>query len=115
MSARAMAESLAVSFLLTLLLEELFALAWGVRKKKELLLVGAVNLMTNPAVVLLHMLFADRLGAYRLVFVAALELCAIAAEAYCYKSFSAVRRPVLFAVSANAFSYFSGVALQLVL
>ena len=45
---------LAVSLLLTLLFEELFALAWGLRGKRELGLVALVNVLTNPPVVLLY-------------------------------------------------------------
>ena len=45
---------LAVSLLLTLLLEEGFALLWGLRGRRELTLVALVNCLTNPTVVLLY-------------------------------------------------------------
>ncbi len=47
---------LALSLGLTLLLEGTFVLVWGVRGR-DLLLVLLANVLTNPAVVLLHKLF----------------------------------------------------------
>ena len=49
-----MLTNLAISLLLTLLLEELFALAWGLRGRWELTMVALMNCLTNPVVVLLH-------------------------------------------------------------
>jgi len=45
---------LAVSLLLTLALEEGFALLWGLRGRRELGLVALMNCLTNPPVVLLY-------------------------------------------------------------
>ena len=45
---------LAVSLALTLVLEEGFALAWGLRGRRELGLAALVNCLTNPPVVLLY-------------------------------------------------------------
>ena len=47
-----MLRSLAVSLGLTVLLEEGFALCWGLRGRRELTVVALVNALTNPAVVL---------------------------------------------------------------
>ena len=44
---------LAGSLALTLVLEELFALLWGLRGRRELTVVALVNVLTNPPVVLL--------------------------------------------------------------
>ena len=44
---------LGVSLTLTVVLEEGFALAWGLRGRRELALVALVNLLTNPPAVLL--------------------------------------------------------------
>ena len=44
---------LAGSLALTLVLEELFALLWGLRGRRELTVVALVNILTNPPVVLL--------------------------------------------------------------
>ena len=45
---------LAGSLALTLVLEELFALLWGLRGRRELTVVALVNVLTNPPVVLLY-------------------------------------------------------------
>ncbi len=91
---------------LTISLEGAVALVWGLRRRNLLLLV-LVNVLTNPAAVLLHALFPG--GAVT----AALELGAVAAEGACYKRLGrAVRRPWLFSLSANAFSFCLGLVLD---
>ena len=49
-----MLKILAVSLALTLAFEEGFALAWGLRGRRELGLVALINCLTNPPVVLLY-------------------------------------------------------------
>jgi O-antigen/teichoic acid export membrane protein len=103
-----MLESLAVSLLLTLLLEDLLALLWGVKDKRDWLLVLLVNLVTNPVVVTLHHLFG---GGVPLT--AVLELSAVLAEALAYRKWGRGTRPAfLFSLCANCFSYFGGLALS---
>ena len=111
-----MLEALAVSLVLTLALEELFALAWGVRGRRELLLVALVNCLTNPPVVLLHAALTGPWPQYRLLTTAALEVAAVFTEWRCYRAFSRqLRRPLLFALAVNAFSYGAGWVAQHVL
>ena len=43
--------SMGVSLTVTLILELVFAWTWKIRERRELMLVAAANLMTNPAVV----------------------------------------------------------------
>lgn len=89
---------------LTLMLEGAVALVWGLRHRNLLLLV-LVNVLTNPAAVLLHALFPGP------AVTAALELGVVALEGICYKKLgSAVRRPWLFSLCANAFSFCLGLA-----
>ena len=98
---------LAVSLLLTLLFEELFALAWGLRGKRELGLVALVNVLTNPPVVLLCTLFPSPL------LTAAMELAAVGVEGLVYRTCADwLRRPFLFSLAINAFSYFAGLLLN---
>lgn len=108
-----MLTALAVSLALTLALEELFALAWGLRGRRELALVALANCLTNPPVVLLH---ATATALWRwpaLPVTAALEAAAVLTEWRCYRAFSdQLRRPLLFALAANAFSYGMGWAMQ---
>ena len=72
--------SLLISLLLTLMLELLFALIWGIRKK-GLVLVILMNILTNPAVVLLHFFCTFFLGWTGFFPVLLLEMAAIVAEA----------------------------------
>ena len=98
---------LAVSLLLTLLFEELFALAWGLRGKRELGLAALVNVLTNPPVVLLCTLFPSPL------LTAAMELAAVGVEGLVYRTCADwLRRPFLFSLAINAFSYFAGLLLN---
>ena len=52
-----MLRSLALSLGLTLLLEIPAALILGLRRKEDILLVGLVNILTNPIIVLILNLF----------------------------------------------------------
>lgn len=100
---------MAKALLLTLTFELLFALVWGVRKDR-LLLVVLMNIMTNPAVNLLHYLAVYLLGWPAFWVIPVLELAAVIAEGFCCKG--VIRRPWLFAVLINAFSYSMGALIQ---
>lgn len=95
-----------LSLLWTLVLEGIVALAWGLRGR-DLLLLTLVNVLTNPAVVLLHALFPAK-GV-----TAALELGAVAVEGLCYARMgAAIRRPWLFSLAANTFSFCMGLGID---
>ncbi len=101
-----------ISLSLTLLAELLFALIWGIRKK-DLLLVGLVNLLTNPLVVLVHGLL---LPCGFLVHTLLPELWAMGTEAAIYhRKKNRIPYPVLFGILANALSYSTGFLLQLII
>ena len=102
-------ESLAVSLALTLTLEILLALLCRVRGWHNLLLVALVNLMTNPPVVLTHnLLLLDAPIAFTII----LEAVVVALEGLCYKLCGkGIKRPYLFSLGANAFSYTAGLVL----
>lgn len=105
---------LAVSLALTLVFEEGFALLWGLRGRRELGLVALVNVLTNPAVVLLY---HTATGLWRwspLPVTLVLETAAVAVEWRCYRAFSEqLRRPLLFALLANLLSYGAGCVINL--
>jgi hypothetical protein len=104
-----MLRTLAVSLLLTLLLEGLFALLWGLKTKRDWLLLLLVNVVTNPIVVTVSCLWG---GGVPLT--AALELSAVLGEALAYRKWGRDTRPaLLFSLCANCFSYFSGLALNI--
>ena len=101
--------SLTLSLLLTLAFEGLFALAWGLRGWREWAVVALVNLLTNPAVVLLYHLSTVLWGLNPVWVTAVLECTAIAVEWQCYKNCSRqLKRPFLFALLANVISYSIG-------
>lgn len=103
--------ALAVSLLLTLLLEGLFGLIWGVKGKRDWLLLLAVNVVTNPIVVTLHYCVSSFWG-----FTLFLELAAVAAEWLAYRRWGRTTSPaLLFSLCANCFSYFSGVIINILM
>ena len=109
-----MLKILAVSLALTLVFEEGFALAWGLRGRRELGLVALMNCLTNPPLVLLYYtatgLWHWNAAAVTLV----LEAAAVLAEWRCCRAYSEqVKRPFLFALFINLFSYGAGCVINL--
>lgn len=101
-------EMFAVSLLLTLILELPIAYCFGIRGRKGIALVILVNILTNPAAVLLC-----RLGAPQL----AVELGVAAVEAAVYLWFShdegwKIPHPIWMAVVCNMVSWLTGMLLQ---
>lgn len=100
-----------ISLGLTLVLELIFALICMVRNKKDLLLVCLVNVITNPVVVFFYYLTFGKGGS--LLVLAVLEVLAVVIEALFYKSYGEkISRPILFAIGANAFSFFIGKVIE---
>lgn len=94
---------------LTLLLELTLALLWKI-PRRDLSLVALVNLLTNPLVVLSHGLLA---GHSALLHTVLPEFGAVAAEATIYRCMdNRIRRPILFAIAANLFSFTAGMLLR---
>ena len=105
---------LAVSLLLTLIFEEGFALVWGLRGRRELGLVALVNCLTNPPVVLLYYTATGLWHWNAIPVTLALEAAAVIVEWRCYRAFSEqVKRPFLFALLINLFSYGAGCVINL--
>ena len=102
--------SLIVSLFLTLVSELLFALVWGLRS--ELWTVVRMNVLTNPAVVATHFLITRFTLLPELPCIVILEVLVVAAEAHLCRN--TVRRPWLFALCINLFSYGVGLLLQLI-
>ena len=96
-----MLEIFALSLGLTLLLELPIAYFWGLRQR-ELLVVFAANLMTNPLAVALHLTGIPQLP---------IEIGVVLAEGFAYsKHFE--KRPWLLGIVSNALSWGIGLALQ---
>ena len=98
---------LAVSLGLTVSLELLFALACGMRGRRVLGTVALVNCLTNPPVVLLSVL-AEGWGLPPVAVRLPLEAAAVLAEGAIYCGARSARRPYLFSIGANVFSYCVG-------
>lgn len=110
--AAVLAQSLAVSLLLTLALEELFALVWGLRGR-DLKLVLLMNLLTNPLAVSAHFALCRLWGLPEIPVVPVIEGLVVLTEGACCRSLGEkIRHPWVFALAVNLFSYGIGVLLQ---
>lgn len=104
-----------ISLMLTIAIELAAALLFGMRMRKNMLLVVLVNVFTNPPAVLCNWLCRLYLPDYHRVAVQlAIEAVVIAAEALIYSVFARdeqwrIRRPVLFSLTANGCSWLLGV------
>ncbi len=97
---------LILSLLCSLLITEIVECTFACLLKKRgttLVLVGLVNLITNPAVVLLHFLFG---GGW--VLTVLMEIAAVAVEGGFYLYSGLLDRPFLFSLAANSLSFFMG-------
>lgn len=100
--------ALGMSLFLTLLLEGVFGLIWGIKGRRDWLLLLLVNVVTNPIVVTLHYCVSS-FWAFTLV----LEAAAVVAEWLAYRKWGKTVRPaLLFSLCANCFSYFSGLLIN---
>ena len=103
-----MLKSLAISLVLTLILESIYGLIWNIKRRRDWLRLLLANLVTNPIVVSLY----HTISSYW-PFVALLEVCAVLAEWLAYRRWSESIRPAfLFALCANGFSFFGGMLLN---
>ncbi len=100
--------ALGISLGLTLLFEGAFALVWGLRSR-DLMLCALVNLLTNPPLVFLVLSWRHFGPTPAWLPVPVLEAMAVWVEGYFYRrDGEQVRRPYLFSLCANAFSYTMG-------
>ncbi len=110
--------SMLASLLLTIILELAFALIWGVRQKRDLIVNVLCNTLTNPVVscIYYYCYFVLGLsGAGRVVALILLEISAVLTEWLIYKKKTDINRPMLFSLGANGFSYFTGLLISLIM
>ena len=101
-----MLTTFALSLGLTLVFELTFALLWGLRRR-DLLLCALVNVLTNPVVVLLYLLFPHPAAT------AAWECMAAAVEGWYYRRYGQnIRAPRLFSVLCNGISFSLGLVIN---
>lgn len=105
-----LAQGLVISLLLTLILELGYALFWGIRDKHDLRLAVLVNVLTNPVVVFtVYFVRFRRLHVHYGWVTLIMEVLAVVTEALLYRKHArTIRRPWLFSLSANAFSFAMG-------
>jgi hypothetical protein len=109
-------QSLGLSLLLTLILEVCFALLYRIHDKRDLGLLILVNILTNPLVVMSYYLVIHYSHLNRIAVVVVLELLAILTEGYYYRTYGKTfRRPMLFALYVNLFSFCIGQLLNILL
>ena len=100
---------------ITELFELLFAVVRGYRRGRELLLVAAVNLLTNPAVVAAYGALQKGDALYDCAILSLLECAAVAVEGTCYGLCSSeIKRPFLFSLCANAISFAAGIVISMI-
>ncbi|MFB0921651.1 MAG: hypothetical protein QMB62_12365, partial [Oscillospiraceae bacterium] len=91
--------TLLISLGLTIVLELIFAYSFKIRGKSELILVVVVNVITNPAVVLLNNLLQRRTELPRVTVVLILEAAAVLVEGLYYKRYAkTIKKPLLFSL-----------------
>ena len=104
-----------ISLMLTMAIELAIALLFGMRMRKNMLLVVLVNVFTNPPAVLCNWLCCLYLPDYhRAAVQLAIEAVVVTVEALIYSAFARdeqwrIRRPVLFSFTANGCSWLLGV------
>lgn len=110
--------SMGYALLLTVLLEGLFGVIWGVRGGRNYIIMLLANVMTNPLVNVIHSFFAYelRLGGVAMTLITAmLEIAAVIAEWLVYKSRADIKKPFLFSLCANGFSFLCGIIINIFL
>lgn len=106
-----------ISLALTLVTELAIAFLFGLRTRKNLLLVVLVNVLTNPPAVLCNWLCRLYLPYYNRVPVQlVIEAAVVIVEAFVYCCFARdeqrqIKRPVLLAFTANGCSWLLGVVI----
>lgn len=112
----AIIKSMGIALLLTILLEGLFGVIWGVKGGRNYIIMLLANLLTNPLVNVIHIYFAYELrldGFIIIIITALLEITAVIAEWLVYKSRTDIKKPFLFSLCANGFSFLCGILINL--
>ncbi|MCL2323385.1 MAG: hypothetical protein FWC47_14935 [Oscillospiraceae bacterium] len=105
--------ALAISLILTEVFEIGFFFLIGKRNKKDMMLLVLVNVLTNPAVVLIYWMVFLYTDWNTVVTKILLEVSVVLIEGYYYKKFGQdFKHPFIFSAAANGFSYGMGVLLN---
>ena len=105
---------LVLALLLTEAIEVPVAVLFGMRGK-DLLIVLLANVMTNPLVNALLLLGVSVTDLPYVPMLAALEIAAVAAEWFVYRSLTDAKRPFLISLAANAASFGAGLLITIII
>ena len=97
---------LLLSLVLTIVIEVVCSILIGIRKKKDVLLVVLVNMVTNPAVVFTYY-FLSLITLWNLWCIkVVLEILAVVCEALYYKRYGIdMKHPIGYAILLNGISF----------
>lgn len=102
----AILESMARALALTVIFESAFAFMCRVRERRNYLVLFLVNLLTNPFVNAFYRIAVDKTDGVTLAAVTLLlEISAILAEGLIYRETTDIKKPILFSLGANTFSF----------
>lgn len=104
-----------ISLVLTILFEAIFAVAVGIRNKRDLILTCLVNILTNPAASFTYYLFFYYTACNLTLILLGLETLVILVEFYYFKSYGkSIKHPLWLAVCMNIFSFGIGKIINLI-
>lgn len=112
MSTSALLLSMAISLLLTLIIELATGIILGFRDR-QLIIILAVNLLTNPAVNVIYQVLRYYTDIHSVIITAALEIMAVTAEWLIYRR-NGFERPFRLSLLLNAISFFWGCLLNII-
>lgn len=112
MSTFALLLSMAISLLLTVIIELAAGLILGFRDR-QLIIILAVNLLTNPAVNVIYHILCYYTDIHSVIITAALEISAVTAEWLIYRR-NGFERPFRLSLLLNAISFFTGCLLNII-
>ena len=81
----------------------------------SLRLLLAANLLTNPAVNLMYHIISSEIAVNTWAVKLPLEIGAVSAEYLIFRKYSDVKNPLACSVGMNAFSFFTGYIIQIIL
>lgn len=108
--------AMGTALLLTILLEGLFGVIWGIGGGGNYLIMLLANVLTNPLVNVIHSfceyeLEMGKIAMFIITFL--LEIGAVITEGLVYKSRTDIKKPYLFSLCANGFSFLCGIILNI--
>ena len=112
MSIFALLLSMAISLLLTVIIELTAGIILGLRDR-QLIIILAVNLLTNPTVNVIYHVLCYYTDIHSVIITVALEIIAVTTEWLIYRR-NGFERPFRLSLLLNATSFFTGCLLNII-